>query len=208
MKYPAVFIYFLTFLLTLISSVQFIQRTGFSLAKMHYVVEEVFPNSAATEAGLEPGDKITGINSQSISSDLDLVMQTERSVGGEIALSIERNRHKLNKQVPVPTNPAENQGRLGIIYQIYGFSWPGLFYLVKELLFGGGFLITGMLILRNHGRAVIGLALALLGYTLFTSIIANYWAGILYYSIVLAFTLIWLFCNRAMLTQSNHRNKV
>lgn len=204
MKYPVVFIYFLTFLLTLISSVQFIQRTGFSLEKTHYVVEEVFLNTAAKEAGLEPGDKITDINSQPISSDLDLVMKTERSVGGEISLSIERNNSKLSKQVSVPTDNAEEQGRLGILYQIHGFSWLGLFYLVKELLLGGGFLITGILILRNHGRAVIGMAFALLGYTLFTSIIAQYRAGILYYSIVLALTLIWLFRYRAMLRQSSH----
>lgn len=172
------------------------------------MVEEVFPNSAAKEAGLEPGDKITSINSEPISSVLDLVMKTEKSVGGEIALSIERNNSKLNKQISVPTDHAEEQGRLGIVYQIHGYSWPGLFYLAKELLLGGGFLITGILILRNDSRAVIGMALALLGYTLFTSIIAQYWAGILYYSIVLALTLIWLFRNRAMLRQPSQRGEI
>lgn len=208
MKYPAVFIYFFTFLLTLVSLVQFIQRTGFSLEKTHYVVEEVFLNSAAKEAGLEPGDKITDINSQPISSDLDLVMNTERSVGGEISLSIERNNSKLNKQVSVPTDNAKEQGRLGILYQVHGFSWPGLLYFVKELLLGGGFLITGILILRNHGRAVIGMAFALLGYTLSTSIIAQYRAGILYYSVVLALTLIWLFRYRAILRHSSQRSEI
>ncbi|MBQ7953342.1 MAG: RIP metalloprotease RseP [Clostridia bacterium] len=87
-------------------------------------VQEVVAESAAEEAGLQPGDKITKINGAGIETYTELKFELSRYKGGSIDVEYVRNGEK-NKVYITP-----NQGEDGMYY--IGFASK-----VEPLNFGG-----------------------------------------------------------------------
>lgn len=81
------------------------------------VLEQVMPDSPAAAAGLEPGDKIIGIDGQRTESVQKITRFINRNPGKEVMLTVNRE----GRTFPVKVVPRENeagQGMIGVVFSL------------------------------------------------------------------------------------------
>ncbi len=82
------------FLLTIIIFVYFIMSNG--LPSIDPVVGKLMPNSAASEAGLQVGDRVVSIDGNKVSSFNDISYLVSTNLGTPVTLIIKRGSEELN----------------------------------------------------------------------------------------------------------------
>jgi regulator of sigma E protease len=101
---------------------------GFDLAswKASTMVQAVSPDGAGARAGLEPGDRLIGIDGQTLENSSEFVAAVSGSPGKDITLSVERHGAALTRVAAVPKIMEQGKliGRLGITLQEGPRTWP------------------------------------------------------------------------------------
>ena len=88
---------------------------SFADVKLLPVVAEVQPNSAAQEAGLRPGDRITAIDGEPVESFFELQRATVQSSGERMVYSVARGDETLD--LPVTPRMTERTDEFGNTYK-------------------------------------------------------------------------------------------
>jgi regulator of sigma E protease len=94
-------------------------------------VEQVFDGTPARAAGLEPGDRVIGIDDREPISEFELRALLEASPGREVVLHLDRGGGRLD--VPLTPRDEGGRGKIGV-----AFRTPGLVH--RDL----GFLAAGL----------------------------------------------------------------
>jgi regulator of sigma E protease len=76
------------------------------------------PDTPATQAGLQPGDLITGADDTQFIYEGDLINYIETKKGSEVTLHLERNGQPVEAMVMPRSNPPQGQGALGIVINL------------------------------------------------------------------------------------------
>jgi regulator of sigma E protease len=101
---------------------------GFDLAswKASTMVQAVSPDGAGARAGIEPGDRLTGINGEALENSSEFVATVSGSPGTDITLELERHGAPLTLVAAVPKIMEQGKliGRLGITLQEGPRTWP------------------------------------------------------------------------------------
>jgi len=101
---------------------------GFDLAswKASTMVQAVSPDGAGARAGLEPGDRLIGIDGQTFENSSEFVAAVSGSPGKDITLSLERHGAAMTRVAAVPKIMEQGKliGRLGITLQEGPRTWP------------------------------------------------------------------------------------
>ncbi|MCS7304180.1 MAG: trypsin-like peptidase domain-containing protein [Thermoguttaceae bacterium] len=85
-------------------------------------IEAIEPGSPAAQAGLQPGDLITGVGNEKISRSLDFYrMFLERKPGESVPLVIQRDSQTLQTAIALAVHPRHN-GPSGIIWETLGLE--------------------------------------------------------------------------------------
>src|SRR3989344_650983 len=136
------------------------------------LVEKVQTNSPAAEAGLKPKDFVVelqkGAKNYKLSSPNELTLLTQKFLGEEVNLSVERNGKKLNLLITPRKNPPKGQGPLGIVitspfiekkYPWYQAPFYGLieaFNITKKIVVEFGRIIIQLITLHKPEVDVAG----------------------------------------------------
>jgi regulator of sigma E protease len=76
------------------------------------VVGDVLADSPASRAGIEPGDRVVGIDGHSVRYWEELERAVQGGIGAELKLRIRRNEREIEKYIrPVPHNERSRDGR-------------------------------------------------------------------------------------------------
>ncbi|WCK52861.1 RIP metalloprotease RseP [Aneurinibacillus sp. Ricciae_BoGa-3] len=88
------------------------------------VMGEVIASSAASQAGLKPGDEVLDINGTPITSWADMVKIVSSSPGKELTFTVRRGQETIQKKVVPASDPQSKTGKIGV-YQPLSRSLTG-----------------------------------------------------------------------------------
>lgn len=97
-------------------------------------IQQVQPNTPASEAQLMKGDTIVSINGKSIISSSDFVNISNANQGKEVTVVIERSGNTQTVQIVPRINPPSNEGRLGIVLTNTGVEKKSTFELIPQVI--------------------------------------------------------------------------
>jgi hypothetical protein len=192
-------VFFAHSIFTILAAYEMIEKTNFAFHNLHFEIQQVLAQSPAEKIDLKPGDIITHINSQKITSDLDLVLKLQENINTEITLTLLRDRQFLEKKVTVPGENTPETGKLGITYKSKGFTWIYFILILKEIVAAGIFLIATFFLLRRNILIPSVLSLPVITFNVVMSVQANYTLGVIYFGVILFLILLWLFESRSII---------
>lgn len=108
-------------LMNLVAAVLFFTLTSMSgvpQTRVGTFVANVMPDTPAAQAGLQPGDLITGADDTQFIYEGDLINYIETKKGSEVTLHLERNGQPVEAMVMPRSNPPQGQGALGIVINL------------------------------------------------------------------------------------------
>ncbi len=91
------------------------------------VVDQVFEGTPAHAAGLQPGDRVTGIDDREPISEVELRALLEASPGRQVALRVERGGARL--EIPVRPRDEGGRGKIGVAFRTAGLVHRDLGFL-------------------------------------------------------------------------------
>lgn len=97
-------------------------------------IQQVQPNTPASEAQLMKGDTIVSINGKAITSSSEFVEISNANQGKEVTVVIERSGSTRTIQIVPRINPPSNEGRLGIILTNTGVEKKSTFELIPPVI--------------------------------------------------------------------------
>lgn len=86
-----------------------IQEQRFVSLAVPFIVKDFSKNSPAKKAGLQPGDRITGVNDKRLEIFQEFPPVLKKHKGEEVILTVKRDNQKM--QIPVQVN---EQGKIGV----------------------------------------------------------------------------------------------
>ncbi len=97
-------------------------------------IQQVQPNTPASEARLMKGDTIISINGKTITSSSEFVDISSANQGKKVTIVLERNGHSQTVQLVPRINPPPNEGRLGIALTNTGVEKKSTFELIPQVI--------------------------------------------------------------------------
>lgn len=97
-------------------------------------IQQVQPNTPASDVQLMKGDTIVSINGKNITSSSDFVDISNANQGKEVTVVIERNDSTQTVQLVPRINPPPNEGRLGIVLTNTGVEKKSTFELIPQVI--------------------------------------------------------------------------
>ncbi|TSC87800.1 MAG: regulator of sigma E protease [Microgenomates group bacterium Gr01-1014_16] len=97
-------------------------------------IQQVQPNTPASEAQLMKGDTIVSINGKNITSSSEFVDISRTNQGKEVSIVIERNGNPQTVQLVPRINPPTNEGRLGIVLTNTGVEKKSTLELISQVI--------------------------------------------------------------------------
>ena len=126
---------------------------GQQVAVGKVVVETVAPFSPAEQAGILPGDIVTGLAGQEIRNVLELVERTQAFQGREVSVSLLRDHEQLDVRLTPRAQPPEGEGAMGVTIAMEpGYEviterypiWEAIYLGVREVWTTLSLMITGL----------------------------------------------------------------
>lgn len=97
-------------------------------------IQQVQPNTPASEAQLVQGDTIVSINGKTITSSSEFVDVSNANQGKEVTVVIESGGSTRTVQLVPRINPPPNEGRLGIVLTNTGVEKKSTFELIPQVI--------------------------------------------------------------------------
>lgn len=97
-------------------------------------IQQVQPNTPASETQLMKGDTIVSINEKTVTSSSEFVDISNANQGKEVAIVFERNGNTQTVQLVPRVNPPPNEGRLGIVLSDTGVEKKSTLELIPQVI--------------------------------------------------------------------------